>query len=311
MTLDPDVVRFLESLGMAWPRRAADFSVEERRLALAQLLALGGEPQAVAGITNCFATGPGWSLPLRLYTPLHAQSALLPGLVYFHGGGLVAGGLDTHDGICRALANSSRCKVLSVAYRLAPEARFPAALEDACRATRWVGENAASLDLDPARLGVGGDSAGATLAAAVCQCLSAVEEPRPAFQLLLCPLLDYHARTPSRRIFESGYLLDRAMIEHDLACYLSEGDDPRDPRISPLNSKQVRWLPPAIIHTAECDPVRDDGALYAERLRGAGVAASYRCHSGMIHLFYGLGAVIPYAAEAFRLIGKDIRALVA
>jgi acetyl esterase len=306
--LDPHVARLLESLAMSPPRSAADLSVQERRLALARLLAFGGEPDAVDGVAECVATGPDWSLTLRVYAPLQADSAVLPGLVYFHGGGLVAGSLDTHDGICRALANASRCKVLSVAYRLAPEARFPAALEDACRATRWVAANAGPLGLDPAKLGVGGDSAGGTLAAAVAQRLSIPGEPKLAFQLLLCPILDYGARTESRRLFEAGHLLDRCMIEHDLACYLRAGDDPADPRVSPLRASRLGGLPPAVIHTAECDPLRDEGALYADRLRDAGAPVRYRCHSGMIHLFYGLKDLIPYAVEAIRLMGADVRA---
>jgi acetyl esterase len=309
--LDPYVARLLESLAMSSPRSAADMSVQERRAALARLLALGGEPEAVDGIAECWAAGPGWSLPLRLYVPLQADSRVLPGLVYFHGGGLVAGSLDTHDGICRTLANASRCKVLSVGYRLAPEARFPAALEDACNATRWVAANAGSLGLDPAKLGVGGDSAGGTLAAAVAQRLSSPGEPMLGFQLLLCPILDYRGRTESRRLFEAGYLLDRAVIEHDLACYLREGDDPADPRISPLKAQRLAGLPPAVIHTAECDPLRDEGALYADRLREAGAPVRYRCHSGMIHMFYGLKDLIPYAVEAIRLLGTDVRAFTA
>ncbi len=310
MPLDPHVARFLGSLGMSSPRQVADLSVAQRRDALAGLLAFWGEPDPVDAVTECVTTGSSSGLTLRLYTPLAAPSLLLAGLVFFHGGGLVAGNLDTHDGICRALANASGCKVVSVAYRLAPEARFPAALEDGCEAARWVAANAGSLGIDPERLGLGGDSAGGTLAAAVCQQLVG-REPRLAFQLLACPILDYRARTESRRLFESGYMLDQSLIEHDLASYLRDCDDPSDPRISPLRCERLAGLPPAVIHTAECDPLRDEGALYADRLQAAGVRTSYRCHPGMMHLFYALREIIPYAGEAIRQMGDDIRVLVA
>jgi acetyl esterase/lipase len=143
----------------------------------------------------------------------------------------------------------------------------------------------------------------------VAQTLAATGEPRLALQFLLCPILDYRAETASWQAFGSGHFLDRETLEHDLKHYLGEQAEPADPRISPLRAPRLEGLPPACIHTAECDPLRDEGAEYAARLEKAGVSASYRCHSGMIHLFYALGAVIPYGAEAYRQMGADIRAL--
>jgi acetyl esterase len=309
VALDPQVRRFLDRLAAAAPRGAGGLTVAERRASIERLLAFGGEPEAVERLEELSIPGPAGPLPARVYTPAGAGGTMLPGLVYFHGGGFVAGSLDTHDGICRSLSNASGCRLVSVDYRLGPEARFPAAVEDACAATRWVAGHAARLGIDDRRLGVCGDSAGATLAAVVAQSLRGEGEPRLAFQFLLCPILDYRAETASWRAYGCGHFLERQTLEHDLEHYLGERADPADPRISPLRAQRLEGLPPACIHSAECDPLRDEAADYAARLKKAGVAASYRCHLGMIHLFYALGAVIPYATEAYRQMGADIRAL--
>ena len=308
MTLDPHARRFLERLSISAPRSAGALTVEERRAALARLLSLGGEPPEVARVEAYDIPGPAGALSLRAYNPLEAAGARRPALVYFHGGGLVAGTLDTYDGIARRLANASSCRLIAVDYRLGPEARFPAALGDACAATEWVIDHAAELDVDPDRLAVCGDSAGATLAVAVCQQRAAARRCGIALQVLLCPILDYRAETIVRRPYDQGDLLDRLTLEHDVANYLPADSDRADPRVSPLQAARFAGLPPACIHTAECDPVREDGSDYARKLQEAGVPVSYRCHTGMIHLFYGLGMVIPYVAEAYRTIGAEIRA---
>jgi len=307
--LDPQVSRFLGKLALALPRGAGGLTVVERRASIERLLALGGEPEAVARVEKSSFAGSAGSLRVWVYTPAPAPPGVLPGLVYFHGGGFVAGSLETHDGICRSLANASGCRVVAVDYRLGPEAPFPAALLDACAATRWTAEHAARLGIDARLIGVCGDSAGATLAAAVAQTLTAEQGPPLALQFLLCPILDYVAETPSRAAFGSGYLLDRETLQHDLHHYVGERADANDPRISPLRAQRLEGLPTACIHTAECDPLRDEGAAYADRLERAGVRVHYRCHPGMIHLFYGLQALIPYVATAYRLMGADIRAL--
>jgi acetyl esterase len=234
---------------------------------------------------------------------------LLPGLVYFHGGGLVAGSLDTHDPICRSLTAASGCRVLSVDYRLAPEHPFPAAIVDGCRATEWIGLHARTLGIERGRLGICGDSAGATLAAVVCQSISASGEVALACQFLLCPIMDFASESESRRALAHGYLVDRDTLEHDLKYYLAAGGERADPRVSPLRAADVNRLPPTVIHTAEFDPLRDEGRAYADRLRGAGIETLYRCHPGMIHLFYGMRGLIAYAGAAFATIGADIRQL--
>jgi acetyl esterase len=310
MPLDPRAKRFLDTLAASGAASTLALTVEERRRSLAELLSFAGPSAAVGGVEERTFPGPASPVRLRIYTPAGAGAhELLPGLVYFHGGGLVAGNLDTHDGICRALAQMSRCRLFSVDYRLAPEYPFPAAIDDALAATAWVSAHAAALGLDPDRLGVCGDSAGATLAAVVCQSAAAAGKPRLACQLLLCPIMDYAAESDSRRQFAAGYLVDRGTLEHDLRHYLPAGADRADPRVSPLRVRTLANLPPTAIHTAEFDPLRDEGAAYAQRLRAAGVRTTYRCHPGMIHLFYGMGALIPYAGAAFELMGADIRTL--
>jgi acetyl esterase len=312
MPLDARVRRFLDKLAASGASSALALSVEERRRSLVQLLSFGGPPKPVGGVEERTFDGPQGQLRLRIYTPPGIDKrGRLPGLVYFHGGGFVGGGLDTHDGICRALTQASGCRLVSVDYRLAPEHPFPAALEDGVAAVAWVTGHTAELGLDSGRIGVCGDSAGATLAAVVCQAAAAAGGPRLACQFLLCPIMDYAVESESRRSLARGYLVDQDTLEHDLRYYLPEGVDRADPRVSPLRGAPLRGLPPSCVHTAEYDPLRDEGAAYAERLREAGVPTTYRCHPGMIHLFYGLGAVIPYADAAFELIGADVRSLLA
>ena len=311
MPLDPRVKRFLDVLAAGKPPNALETSVEQRRLGLAELMKLGGPEPAVGRVEDRTVPGPAGDIAVRIYTPLDAAAELLPGLVYFHGGGLVAGTVATHDRIARALARSGACRVVSVEYRLAPEHPFPAALDDALASITYIAAHAASFGIDAARLGICGDSAGGTLAAATAQAVARIGSPRLALQLLICPILDYSRSTDSRRELASGYLVDQATLDHDLLHYAPPGTDPSDPRISPLRAAAVDGLPRTLIHTAEFDPLRDEGRDYFERLTRTHSEVSYTCHPGMIHLFYGLGAVIPYARTAFEQIGGEIRAALA
>jgi acetyl esterase/lipase len=309
--LDPRAQRFLERLAASNPQNALALTVAARRAALADLLGMCAAPVPMQQVEDRRLPGPAGPIPVRIYIPEEAPANEAPGLVYFHGGGFVAGSLDTHDHIARALAKTCGARLISVGYRLAPEHPFPAAIEDGCAAARWVAANAGALGLDPARLVVCGDSAGATLAAVVCQTTAAEGSMRWALQLLLCPIMDFRAATASKAELASGYFLDQATLEHDLRHYLGPGADPADPRVSPLRARELSHLPPTCIHTAEFDPLRDEGRDYAQRLERAGVRTLYRCHSGMIHLFYGMGALIPYAAHGFELIGADARTMLA
>ncbi len=309
MPLDPRVKRFLNILAAGNPPDAGSATVEERRKGLVSLMEFAGPPVALERVEDRTLPGPHGALRVRLYSPSKAE--VLPGLIYFHGGGLVAGSLDTHDGIGRALCHASGVRVVSVDYRLAPEHRFPAAVEDARAALRYISGHAADFGIDAARLGIGGDSAGATLAAATCQSATRAGGPQLILQLLLCPILDYSRVTASKRELSSGYLVDQATLDHDLKYYLPAGTAPSNPLVSPLLAGDVSGLPRTLIHTAEFDPLRDEGRNYFERLTQAGNEVSYTCHPGMIHLFYGLGAVIPYARTAFEQIGGEIRAALA
>jgi acetyl esterase len=309
--LDPRVKRFLDALAAGKPPNALETTVEERRLGLTELMKLAGPQAAVGCVEDRTLPGPAGALGIRIYTPLDAGPELLPGLIYFHGGGLVAGTVATHDPIGRALASSGACRVVSVEYRLAPEHPFPAALDDALAAVRHIGAHAAEFGIDGMRLGICGDSAGGTLAAATAQTVARIGSPRLALQLLICPILDYSRSTDSKRDLASGYLVDQATLDHDLLHYAPPGTDPANPRISPLRAEDVAGLPRTLIHTAEFDPLRDEGRDYFDRLARAHTEVSYTCHPGMIHLFYGLGAVIPYARTAFEQIGGEIRAALA
>ena len=311
MPLDPRVKRFLGLLAAGNPPDAIDTTVEERRRGLAELMKLSGPEVPVGRIEDRTLSLPPGMLAVRIYTPPEPKSELLPGLVYFHGGGLVAGSVQTHDSIARALANSGGCRVVSVEYRLAPEHPFPAALDDALAAVTHIGADPARFGIDGARLGVCGDSAGATLAAATTHAIARIGTPRLALQLLICPILDYSRSTISRRELANGYLIDQGTLDHDLLHYAPPGTNPADPRISPLRADDVGGLPPTLVHTAEFDPLRDEGRDYFQRLTRAHCEVSYTCHPGMIHLFYGLGAVIPYARTALEQIGGEIRAALA
>ena len=307
MPLDPRAKRFLDRLAALNPPSVLALTVSERRTGLQQLLSFSGPAEEIARVEERTLPGPsGMPLTLRIYRPASAV-APAPALVYFHGGGLVAGSLDTHDPICRAWSNASGCVLFAVDYRLAPEFPFPAAIADGCHATAWIAAHAEELDIDRDRLGVCGDSAGATLAAVVCRTTVDSGAVKLALQFLLCPILDFCAVTPSRRDYASGYLVDQATLDHDLQHYLGADGDPTHPRVSPSRIGDVSGLPPTCIHTAEFDPLRDEGAAFAVRLREAGIQTTYTCHSGMIHLFYGLGRLIPYATTAWQLIGTDIR----
>ena len=310
MPLDPQVQRFLERLAATNPPSALTLSVGQRRAGLAQLLSCFAAPEEVGSVERLELPRPEGPLAVRVYTPAGSRCGEpLPGMVYFHGGGLVAGTLDTHDALCRSLSNASGCRLLSLDYRLAPEHRFPAAVADGCAALTWIAGHADELGVDRGRLGVSGDSAGATLAAVVCHTTSTAGTVPLAFQFLLCPIMDFAAESASRRLLAHGYLVDRDTLEHDLAHYLPPGVERADPRVSPLRAVDVSRLPATALHTAEFDPLRDEGQAYAERLRQAGVHVLYRCHPGMIHLFYGLRGLITYADVAFAQMGADIRSL--
>jgi acetyl esterase len=239
------------------------------------------------------------SVVLRSYRPAGvAKQEKLPALVYFHGGGWTIGDLDTHDVLCRQLANGARCAVFSVDYRLAPEYPFPAAVDDCVAATRYVFENAKALNVDAARIAVGGDSAGGNLATVVALHARDAGGPALAFQLLIYPATDQRGGFPSHERNGEGYLLTRESMDFFRACYLPRPEDWLDWRASPLLAKDLSRLPPAFVLTAGFDPLVDEGRAYAERLGREGVPVTYRQYDDMVHGFVLFGAVVDKANAA-------------
>jgi acetyl esterase len=247
-------------------------------------------------------------IPLRLYRPAGVSDATpLPVYVYFHGGGWVIGDLESHDVLCRQLTAESGACVIAVDYRLAPEHKFPAAADDAWAATRWIVGHAAELGVDAGRLAVGGDSAGGNLAAVVALMSRDAGGPAIALQVLIYPVTDVGSESQSYADFADGYMLTRDSMRWFTAHYLGRKEEANDWRVSPLRAPSLAGLPPALILTAGFDPLRDEGAAYATRLREAGVTVDYVSFGGMIHGFVGMGRVLDSALRAVSLIGAALR----
>jgi acetyl esterase len=265
-------------------------------------------PPKIGEVKDITASGPNGPIPMRLYRPLDQPGgAMLPVLVYFHGGGFVIGDLDTHDTLCRELSNQARCAVVAVDYRLAPEHRFPAALTDCIAAVRWIRDGAAELQLDAARLAVGGDSAGGNLAAVVCIDARDRGDPPIAFQLLIYPATDLSCTLPSHAENGQGYLLTRETIDYFTGHYIPDRAQHGDWRASPIVHPDLSNLAPALVLTAGFDPLRDEGAAYAERLSAAGNRAVYINFPRQIHGFITMGRVIDEANTAVVLCAAELR----
>jgi acetyl esterase len=267
------------------------------------------EPPAVAigKIDNITMPGPAGEIKLRVYAPVAGGGAVLPCLVYFHGGGWVIGDLDTHDALCRTLANETGARVIAVDYRLAPEHKFPAAADDSYAAVKWVEANAVTLGIDPNRIAVAGDSAGGNLAAVVCLMAKQKASPRVIFQLLIYPVTQARAKTESMAAFAEGFFLERKSMDWFCDQYLPPDADVNDWRVSPLAAADLSGLPRAYVVTAGFDPLRDEGKAYADKLNRAGVAAVYVDYPGMVHGFFNMSAVIPTAREAVADAAKALR----
>jgi acetyl esterase len=266
-----------------------------------------GPPRPMARVEEMTIPGPVGEMPARLYVALGAPQPPQPLLVYYHGGGWVIGDLETHDGVCRFLAAHAGCRVLSIDYRLAPEHPFPAPVEDAFAAFNWAAEHAADLGADPTRIAVGGDSAGANLSTGVCLQARDRGGPRPAMQLLLYPPTDVVGEQPSRETFAEGFLLTRNDMRWFEDNYLPNGCDPADPRASMMRARDVSGLPPAHVATAGFDPLRDEGEVYAGRMREAGVKVALQRYPGLIHGFANLTAICPSARTAMLEVAGALR----
>jgi acetyl esterase len=302
--LDPQARAMLErAAGAPEPHR---LPVEDaRRLYREARIALAPPVPAVDEVRELVLPGPGGELRARYYRPLAAGPQPIAGVVFFHGGGWTLGDLDTHDTACRGIANEGRCAVLSVDYRLAPEHRFPAALEDAVAAVRWTAAQAAELGIDADRLAVAGDSAGGNLAAATALVLRG-SGIRLAMQILVYPVTDQSPGMIAQGNVEA-YGLTAATMHWFRGHYLGHADQAADWRASPLRALDVSHLPRAYILTAGFDPLLDQGRAYAERLQQAGVPVTYECFEGQIHGFLLMGGAMAAANHAIYRIGQAIR----
>jgi acetyl esterase len=262
----------------------------------------------MASVRDRSFPGPAGPVRVRVYVPYAcAGRRSSPSLVYFHGGGFALGSLDSHDAVCRYFADRAGCVVISVDYRLAPEHRFPAAVEDACAAFRWVRESALELGVSPDLVAVGGDSAGGNLSAVICLEEAAAGRPLPVFQLLIYPATDMSRSMPSHTLYAKGFLLEAESIDWFLSNYLRGPEDIDDVRASPIRAKDLRGQPPAMVITAGFDPLRDEGRAYAERLREAGVPTVIRDDAGMFHGYFATGAAIDVAREALEHAARELR----
>jgi acetyl esterase len=269
------------------------------------------EPPELASVQPLTIPSPTGPLPARIYTPkqLRKTDGLAPGLVFFHGGGWVIGDLESHDVVCRKLADEGQLIVVSVDYRLAPEHKFPAAVDDAISATKWTAEHATQFGIDAARLCVGGDSAGGNLAAVVAIAARDGNGPAIAGQVLIYPAIDFALAHPSHSEPETSVLLTHSVIRWFRDHYLNGSADVHDWRASPARAGTLVGLPPAYVLTAGADPLRDEGHEYAERLKDAGVRVTYRHFPGQFHGFFTMGKLLQQANVAAGEIGVWLKAL--
>lgn len=309
MPLDPLVKAFLDQMAMLPGPKMHELSAPEgRAMFLGMMQMIGPKDVPVGGVKNLAAPGPRGDIAMRMYTPVAAGAEPLPVLVYFHGGGFVIGDLESHDGLCRQFANEGGFRVIAVDYRCAPEHPFPAALEDAIAAVAWIETHASELGLDANRIALGGDSAGGALAAEVAQHAKAKGAPRIKFQLLMFPVTQIGGETASLREFALGYFLDKPTLDWFFAQYVPAEQDKSDPRVSPLNAKELKGLPPAYVMLGGFDPLHDEGLAYAQKLRDAGVAVEVADYSDLVHCFIYMQGVLPQAHEAVVAAAKAVAA---
>ena len=300
MPIDPVAATIIEVMDQVFPK--VD-ELDDAVTARTRMQALPALPdvEEVGSVDDRTIPGPAGDLPVRIFRPREAPAGALPGVVYFHGGGWVICDLDSHDGACRRIANAIGAVVVSVDYRLAPEHRFPAAVDDAHAAAAWVADHADDLKIDSTRLAVAGDSAGGNLAACVAQMARDRGGPALAFQLLVYPVIDSTATAndhPSKTENATGYFLTTAQMDWYRAQYLPLDHDGNDPYLSPHVAESLAGLPPACIVTMEMDPLRDEGELYARLLSEADVPVVLHRAAGLFHGCFNMDAVLTGAEEA-------------
>jgi len=288
VSLHPQCKAFLDQLAALGGKPLHEMTpVEARALGLPPELA--GPERPLHSVVDRTVPGPAGPIPVRVYTP--TPGSRLPGLIFFHGGGFVIGTLDSSDRVCRNLAHLAGRVVVSVDYRLAPEHKFPAAVDDACAATKYVIEHASEFEIDANRIAIGGESAGGNLATVAARKLRESVVPSLTLQLLIYPLVRTDDDSPSMREFANDHFLTADVMAYFNEHYLKTADDHRHHDASPLLA-DLRGLPPAFVITAECDPLRDQGEAYARRLAEAGVPVTLKRYAGMIHPFFSLAGIV-------------------
>ncbi|MEQ9143225.1 MAG: alpha/beta hydrolase [Parvibaculaceae bacterium] len=303
-TMDPRI-QLLAAQGAKAPSMTS-MSIEDARKSADEGLAmLDGKPRRTVSILNRTIPGPDGDLHVRIYTPAGATGPL-PGIVYYHMGGCVIGGLETCHTFCSILADECRAIVVSVDYRLAPEHKFPASMDDAIASYDWVAENAEALGIDPARIGVGGDSAGGWLSAVVCQSRKREGKSQPRAQLLIYPATDITTTGGSMESCKDVYPLTKEIMDWFMEQVLNSPEDANDWRASPAKAEDVSGLAPAIIATAGFDVLRDQGEAYASQLRAAGVPVTYRCYDTLSHAYTAFSGTVPAAKTACEEIARDM-----
>jgi acetyl esterase len=305
MSLDPQAQRVIDAVAALNLKPTEESTPDEARESMRSRTAALGPFEDVAAVADHRVPVPGGEITVRVYSP--GGRAPHPALVYYHGGGWVIGDLYTHDGLCRSLTNAARCAVVSVDYRLAPESKYPVAAEDSYAALRWVVANAARLGIDPRRVAVGGDSAGGNLATVVALMAREREGPALVHQILIYPVTDHDFNTASYLENATGYLLTREGMRWFWTHYLAREAQGREPHASPLRAPSLVGLPPALVITAEHDPLRDEGEAYAARLRDAGVPVTLTRYAGMIHGFIRMTRILDKARTALDEIADSLQ----
>ena len=305
MPLDPQAKRIIDATNALGLPPVEQMTPAEARDSMRTRTAALGPAEDVAQVSDHHVPVEGGEITVRCYTP--AGRGAFPALVFFHGGGWVIGDLFTHDGICRSLANAAACVVASVDYRLAPEHKYPVAAEDAFAATCWVAQHGPQLGIDTRRLAVGGDSAGGNLAAVVSLMSRDRSGPALALQVLVYPATHHSLDTRSYQEHADGYLLTRSAMRWFWNHYLRRADDGAEPYASPLLAEKLGGLPPALVVTAEYDPLCDEGEAYAGRLREAGVPVTLTRYPGMIHGFLRMINLVDKARAARDEVAAALR----
>jgi acetyl esterase len=308
MPLDPQVRDFLERLAAANLPPIDEQPIQEARAQMNLSTHFLGPLLHVDRVEDRLIQGPESSLRVRIITPSGARAEPRPVLVYFHGGGWVLGNIETHEGVCRAVANAAGVTVVSVDYRLAPEHKFPAAALDAHAAVTWAAYSAQEFGGDPRRIMVGGDSAGGNLAAVACLMARDHRGPSLAYQVLIYPITDFNQERASYEECAEGFFLTRAEMAWYWDHYTKTSDDRRHPYASPCQSDDLRGLPPALVITAEFDVLRDEGEDYARRLQAASVPVKLHRYDGMIHGFVRRFPFFDQGKAAIEEIGRELRA---